>query len=110
MSAYRDNRRQTQQSIARTRGHLAEVSHLMDEVAARVRQLQYQTRAVERERRLRTEQGQLRTQLAALRWGELNRVVGDREQAVRQAAQSIEDARAEQLSPARPARAARARL
>ncbi|MBF2755830.1 MAG: chromosome segregation protein SMC [Gammaproteobacteria bacterium AqS3] len=98
VSAYRENRRQTQQSIARTRSHLAEVSHLMDEVAARVRQLQYQTRAVERERRLRTEQSLLRTQLAALRWGELHRIVGDRQNAVRQASQSIEDARAEQLS------------
>ena len=82
ISKYKERRRDTENRIRRTQENLARLTDLREELERQLERLQRQAQAAEKYREYKAEERLLKARLTALRWGELDARIGQRQQVI----------------------------
>jgi chromosome segregation protein len=96
ISKYKERRRETETRMRHTRENLERLNDLRDEVGKQLQHLERQAATAEKYRALQADEGRLQDQLAALRWRDLDREIGERERVLGEHEVALESRRAEQ--------------
>jgi len=98
ISKYKERRRETETRMRHTRENLERLNDLRDEVGKQLQHLERQAATAEKYRALKADDRRLQDQLAALRWRDLDRDIGERERVLGEHHVALEARRAEQRS------------
>jgi len=83
ISKYKERRRETENRMRHTRDNLDRLDDLRDEVDKQLLHLVRQAATAEKYKRLKQDERRLEAELKALRWRDLDREIGDQDEAVR---------------------------
>jgi chromosome segregation protein len=82
ISKYKERRRETENRMRHTRENLERLADLRDEVGKQLQHLERQAATAEKYRALKADERRLEDELAALRWRDLDRDIGERERVI----------------------------
>jgi chromosome segregation protein len=91
ISKYRERRRETENRIRHTKENLDRLNDIREELGKQLSHLQRQARAAERYQVLKQEERQTHAELLALNWRDLNREIDQRQAAVRDHENRLEE-------------------
>ena len=83
ISKYKERRRETENRMRRTKENLERLTDLREELERQLSHLQRQAQAAERYTELKKEERRLKAELAALQWRDLDQLVGNGDQVIR---------------------------
>jgi chromosome segregation protein len=83
ISKYKERRRETENRMRHTRDNLDRLDDLREEVDKQLLHLERQATTAEKYKRLKQDERRLEAELKALRWRDLDREIGDQDEAVR---------------------------
>jgi chromosome segregation protein len=90
ISKYKERRRETENRMRHTRDNLDRLNDLREEVDKQLLHLARQAATAEKYKRLKQEERQLDAELKALRWGALDREIGEQDEVVRREETALE--------------------
>jgi chromosome segregation protein len=90
ISKYKERRRETENRMRHTRDNLDRLDDLREEVDKQLLHLERQAATAEKYKRLKQEERRLDAELKALRWGALDREIGEQDEAVRRQETALE--------------------